>query len=42
MRPTTSDKAVRKRTGKGWDEWFSILDEWKAPEKGIPSDEWGA
>ena len=29
-----SDAAVIKATGKGWDEWFGILDRWKAPEKG--------
>jgi hypothetical protein len=22
-----SDEAVRKRTGRGWDEWFALLDE---------------
>ena len=27
---TTSDEAVRKRTGRGWDEWFTLLDEWGA------------
>jgi len=23
-----SDEAVRQKTGKGWDEWTLILDEW--------------
>jgi hypothetical protein len=23
-----SDEAVRRKTGKGWDEWTLILDEW--------------
>lgn len=26
------DDAVRKRTGKGWKEWFAILDKWGAPK----------
>lgn len=25
-----SDAVVRERTGRGWDEWFSLLDEWGA------------
>ena len=25
-----SDEAVRKRTGRGWDEWFALLDSWGA------------
>ncbi len=29
-----SDQAVRARTGKGWEEWFAILDTWGAKEKG--------
>ncbi|MGP4111692.1 DUF4287 domain-containing protein [Streptomyces sp. 4N509B] len=34
VRPLTrrmSDDAVRARTGRGWDEWFALLDEWGAP-----------
>ena len=27
----TSDEAIRKRTGRGWEEWFALLDEWGAP-----------
>jgi hypothetical protein len=26
--PGVSDAAVRKTTGKDWDEWFSLLDAW--------------
>lgn len=29
-----SEEAVRAKTGKGWPEWFAILDAWGAPEKG--------
>ena len=29
-----SDEAVRTKTGKGWEEWFSILDTWRVKEKG--------
>lgn len=29
-----SDEAVRAKTGKGWKEWFGILDEWGMKEKG--------
>ena len=28
------DAAVREKTGKGWEEWFSILDAWGAKEHG--------
>ena len=35
--PPVSDDAVRKATGRGWDEWFTILDAagavaWKHPD----------
>jgi uncharacterized protein YndB with AHSA1/START domain len=35
--PPVSDDAVRKGTGRGWDEWFAILDDagaasWKHPD----------
>jgi hypothetical protein len=23
-----SDEAIRRRTGRGWEEWFDLLDEW--------------
>lgn len=26
--PGVSDEAIRKATGKGWQEWFAILDAW--------------
>ena len=30
---TMSDDAIRRRTGRGWEEWFDILDEWGAAER---------
>ena len=29
----TSDEAIRERTGRGWEEWFDLLDEWGTPER---------
>jgi hypothetical protein len=29
----TSDKAIRQRTGRGWEEWFELLDEWGAANR---------
>jgi hypothetical protein len=29
----TSDERIRERTGRGWEEWFDLLDEWGAPER---------
>ena len=29
-----SDDAVHTATGKGWDEWFAILDGWDTGSKG--------
>jgi uncharacterized protein YndB with AHSA1/START domain len=29
----TSDAAFRERTGRGWEEWFDLLDEWGAAER---------
>jgi hypothetical protein len=26
----TSDEGIRQRTGRGWEEWFDLLDEWGA------------
>lgn len=26
----TSDEAIRQRTGRGWEEWFDLLDDWGA------------
>ncbi len=28
----TSDRAIRERTGRGWEHWFDLLDEWGAAE----------
>jgi hypothetical protein len=28
----TSDEAIRERTGRGWEEWFDLLDGWGAAE----------
>jgi len=30
---TMSDEAIRRRTGRGWEEWFELLDEWRAHER---------
>jgi hypothetical protein len=29
----TSDEHIRRRTGKGWEEWFDLLDDWGAAER---------
>ncbi|HEX5783061.1 MAG TPA: hypothetical protein VFX80_14120 [Solirubrobacteraceae bacterium] len=29
----TSDAAIRDRTGRGWEEWFDLLDDWGASER---------
>jgi uncharacterized protein YndB with AHSA1/START domain len=29
----TSDSAIRERTGRGWEEWFDLLDNWGASER---------
>jgi uncharacterized protein YndB with AHSA1/START domain len=29
----TSDESIRERTGRGWEEWFDLLDEWGAADK---------
>jgi hypothetical protein len=29
----TSDEAIRRRTGRGWEEWFDLLDEWDAAQR---------
>jgi hypothetical protein len=29
----TSDAAIRERTGRGWEEWFDLLDEWGAADR---------
>jgi hypothetical protein len=30
---TTSDEAIARRTGQGWEHWFDVLDEWGATER---------
>ncbi len=30
----TSDASIRERTGRGWEEWFDLLDAWGAAERG--------
>ena len=30
---TMSDEAIRRKTGRGWEEWFDLLDEWGAAER---------
>ena len=32
-RSLTSDETIRERTGRGWEEWFDLLDEWGAAER---------
>lgn len=29
----TSDDAIRRRTGRGWEEWFDLLDAWGAIDR---------
>lgn len=29
----TSDEKIRQRTGRGWEDWFAILDEWGAADR---------
>jgi uncharacterized protein YndB with AHSA1/START domain len=29
----TSDENIRRRTGRGWEEWFQALDEWGAADR---------
>jgi uncharacterized protein YndB with AHSA1/START domain len=28
-----SDEAIRRNTGRGWEEWFDLLDDWGAAER---------
>jgi hypothetical protein len=30
---TSSDASIRERTGRGWEEWFDLLDEWGAADR---------
>lgn len=34
--PGFSDVAIRKATGKGWDEWFALLDAWDGTKHSHP------
>jgi len=34
--PDMGDAAIRRGTGKGWDEWFVLLDAWGAAERPHP------
>jgi hypothetical protein len=29
----TSDEKIRARTGRGWEEWFALLDDWGAADR---------
>ncbi len=29
----TTDEKIRERTGRGWEEWFDLLDDWGAADK---------
>jgi len=29
----TSDEEIRRRSGRGWEEWFDLLDKWGAAER---------
>ncbi len=29
----TSDAEIRRRTGRSWEEWFDLLDDWGAPQR---------
>lgn len=29
----TSDETIRERTGRGWEEWFDLLDDWGAADR---------
>ena len=35
VRPTTGDAQVRINTGKDWNEWTALLDEWGGAKKGF-------
>ena len=37
-RCTMSDEAIRRRTGRGWEEWFDLLDAWGAAETNAHGD----
>jgi hypothetical protein len=31
--PGVNEASIRRKTGRGWEEWLKILDEWGAPER---------
>ena len=33
VRLATSDESIRRRTGRGWEEWFEMLDDWGAANR---------
>ncbi len=33
VRLATSEEKIRDRTGRGWEEWFGLLDEWGAADR---------
>jgi hypothetical protein len=33
LKLATSDERIRERTGRGWEQWFAMLDEWGATER---------
>ena len=33
VRLATSDEKIRQRTGRSWEQWFAILDDWGAAER---------
>ena len=33
VRLATSDEKIRQRTGRGWEEWFALLDDWGAADR---------
>jgi uncharacterized protein YndB with AHSA1/START domain len=33
VRLKTTDEKIRQRTGRGWEAWFALLDEWGAQER---------
>ena len=36
--PGMTEAAITKGTGRGWDDWFRVLDEWGAATKPHPDD----
>jgi hypothetical protein len=36
VEPPVSDAAIRRASGRGWDEWFGLLDDWGATDRRHP------